>query len=159
MRMKHPSHLIRLMQIENFQFLTPLWLYRGSDAAETAPEGQDALYVVGADYSVSFDVPGAMKGGQRIITVPKGLLTDLASVPRVARSFAGRVGRHLEASIVHDWLYGAHVGSREFADQVFLAGMKAAKVPRLQRWLIYRAVRTFGARSYRKGTNQFVEIP
>ena len=147
------------MKIEGFIYLTPLRLYRGIDAAKTAPPGMDPLYVVGADYSVSFRLEGPMEGGQQTITVPKGLLTDLASVPRVARSFAGRVGRHLEASIVHDWLYGAHAGSREFADKVFLAGMKAAKVPRLQRWLIYRAVRMFGARSYRDGTNQFVDVP
>ena len=141
------------MEIEGFRYRTHLWLYRDVDATKLA--GTDPLYVVGRDYEVTFFYNGV----PHAVHVPKGLLTDLASVPRIARSFAGRVGRHLEASIVHDWLYGAHIKDREFADNVFLAGMKAAKVPRLQRWLIYRAVRMFGARSYRDGTNQFVEIP
>ena len=148
------------MKIEGFKYLTPLWLYRTADATELGPKGKDPLYVVGENYMVSFYAHGPMEGGKQTIVAPKGLLTDLASVPRIARSFAGRVGRHLEASIVHDFMYGSpDTPDREFADQVFLAGMKAAKVPRLQRWLIYRAVRTFGARSYREGTNQFVQVP
>lgn len=69
---------------------------------------------------------------RRSITVSKGMLTDLASVPRCFRWYAGRVGPHLEAAIVHDFLYVAwqdlkemcpKPGMRFFADRIMLAAM------------------------------------
>lgn len=147
------------MKISNFQFKTPLWLYRSADASKLAPKGKDPLYVVGETFRVSFKVKGYMAGDLKEAVVPKGMLTDLASVPRVARSVAGRVGRHLEASIVHDYLYGRRSPTnREYADAVFNAGMKASGVPRFRRWLIYRAVRAFGGKAWRHGRNQYVKI-
>ena len=74
------------------------------------------------------------------------------------------VGRHLEAAIVHDWLYGHPLRNpnsereREFADAVFLAGMVRAKVPKMQRWLIHKAVRGFGQASWQRGTDEYVDV-
>ena len=119
------------------------------------------MYVVGARFTIGFTRDGA----PHLLTVPKGLLTDLASVPRIARSAVGRVGRHLESAIVHDFLYGTSQGllstseNRAFADTLFNAGMKASGVPRFRRWMIYRAVRAFGDKSFREGRNLTVEIP
>ena len=84
--------------------------------------------------------------------VHEGMFTDLSSVPRIARGIVGRVGPHLEASIVHDWLYVAWQVEeikptdemRQFADDVFRAGMQKAKVGALKRWAIYQAVRLGG---------------
>lgn len=39
------------------------------------------------------------------------------------------------------------------------ADMVAANVPKWRRWLAYKAVRIGGAKSYRNGVNEFVEIP
>ena len=67
----------------------------------------EASYVVTRDYKVKYkyQINGKIKPAS--IIVPAGMLTDLASVPKWARSFYGRVGKHLEAAIVHDWLYMA----------------------------------------------------
>ncbi len=149
------------MKIENFRFLSPLWLYRGADASKLAPPGVDPMYAVGARFTVGFD----RDGHPHLLTVPKGLLTDLTSSPWFARSIVGKVGRHLEAAIVHDFLYGSTQGllansqNRAFADALFNAGMKASEVPRWRRWLAYRTVRAFGGKSFREGRNLIVEIP
>ena len=154
------------MKIDNYRFITPLWLYRHSsaflllDKEFLPPVGDYPLYVVGADYTVSFHATGPMEGSDQMVTVPKGLLTDGPSIPRAARSIVPWDGPILEPSIVHDWMYGnPETGSREFADKVFLAGMAAAGVPRFRRWLIYRAVRAFGQKAFEQGENQIVDLP
>lgn len=136
-------------RITNFEYLTPLVLLRGVDAKDLAPSGIDPLYVVCFDFKVSFKHNGVTKE----ITVRAGLLTDLASVPRAFRWVVGRVGRHLEAAVVHDKTYGdPTITDRSYADAVFLAGMKAAKAPLAA--LIYRTVRLFGGSSF-GGANQY----
>ena len=64
-------------------------------------EQASVSYIVDQDYTVSFDVDDV----EKTLTVPRGMLTDLASVPRVARGRVGKVGPHLAASIVHDFLF------------------------------------------------------
>ncbi len=68
--------------------------------------------------------------------------------------------------MVHDWLYVAwqHEGIkptdeiRLFADDVFLAAMKAAKVKSWRHWLIYRACRCEGERMFYEDEDRlFVE--
>ncbi|WP_162917630.1 DUF1353 domain-containing protein [Dongia deserti] len=143
-----------VVPIVDFVYETPLWLTRGI-AAVKARSGEDADYVVGQPYTIRYRRKGE---GWRRITVPEGLTTDLASVPRFIRPLIDRVGPHLEASIVHDYLYVAWQDieryepwerDRAFADALFLAGMAAARVPRWKRWTIYGAVRLFGGRVYR----------
>jgi hypothetical protein len=80
------------------------------------------------------------------IKAPRGLYTDLASVPDALWSIVGPIGRHLEASIIHDYLYMAWTDFRakavkrdwDFADDVLLAGMKVSKVRK--RRIIYAVV-------------------
>lgn len=80
------------------------------------------------------------------IKAPRGLYTDLASVPKPVWGIVGPIGRHLEASIIHDYLYMAWTDFRnkakrrdwDFADAVFLEGMKVSKVS--ERNIIYAVV-------------------
>lgn len=139
--------------VSNFRYVSPLHLYRARRAIRFGSVKRGADYVVAEPYRVLIDVDGITKE----IVVPQGMLTDLASVPKFARSIAGRVGRHLEASIVHDFLYiawqdldghGANKEDRKFADQVFNEGMKAAQSR--VRGLIFRAVRLFGGGVFKK---------
>lgn len=142
--------------IEDFKFESPLILRREIDAVKMRGGKDDAEYVVGADYEVSFKIKGQVN--RRTIKVPKGMLTDLASVPRAAWALVAPVGPHLEASIVHDFLYIAwqDLGieardiDREFADNVMHAGMVEAGVDRSQIVMIYSAVRAFGGPVYKK---------
>ena len=150
--------------IRDFRYLDPLILYRSAEAVRTG-SGREADYVVGRDYRVTFMVDGV----DREVVVPEGMVTDLASVPRAFRWYAGRVGPHLEASIVHDYLYvawqdlkgrGAKEIDRRFADDLFLTAMLEAKMRKPKAWALYSAVRIFGAKAYRdKETCRYVSIP
>ncbi len=77
------------------------------------------------------------------------MLTDLASVPRVARGIVGKVGPHLEASIVHDFLFiawqlldgrGARKEDFRFANAVMFAGLDATDLVSLGRNAIKAAL-------------------
>ena len=80
------------------------------------------------------------------ITVPKGFVTDLASVPRVFWTLFPRDGQYLEPAVVHDYCYQNLSCSltRKQADEIFIQGMKAYGVGYFSRTLIYLAVRVFG---------------
>ena len=87
------------------------------------------------------------------------MLTDLSSVPWFLRWFVGRVGPHLEASIVHDFLYiawqdlgtrGAKPEDSAFADKLLCVGMEAAEVGWIKRSFIYLGVKLFGWCAYQQ---------
>jgi hypothetical protein len=142
-------------EISDFEYLTPLRLSRDAKAVPMR-DGEDAEYVVSDDYRVRY----RLDGEAREITVPAGMLTDLASVPRVARWLVDRVGPHLEAAIVHDFLYiawqdvaggrGAREEDRRFADQLMRVAMESAKVSATSRFVIHNAVRGFGRWAYKE---------
>jgi len=95
-----------------------------------------------------FRVKILVDGVPRTLTAPRGMMTDLASVPKILWSIAGPLGKHLEAAIIHDYLYmewtdrygRATRKDWNFADDVFRAGMKASGVGWLRRNLMYSAV-------------------
>lgn len=142
--------------IENFKYETPLVLRREIEAVKMRGGKDDAEYVVGADYVVSFNLKGEVN--KRTIKVPRGMLTDLSSSPRAAWALVAPVGPHLEASIVHDFLYiawqdlGRQPQSNDwlFADNVMQAGMVEAGVEKSQIVMIYAALRGFGWPVYKK---------
>ena len=97
------------------------------------------------------------------IRVPEGFVTDLASIPAPAYALnifspflpnegAGKVGRHLVAAVVHDYLYRTGKLDRERADEIFLAAMKELGVSNIRQQAFYWAVRMGGWASYNKGT-------
>ncbi|MDD9994161.1 MAG: DUF1353 domain-containing protein [Dehalococcoidia bacterium] len=155
----YPGERVAVM---GFEYRTPLHLKRDIKAVQVR-KGEDANYVLSRPYEA---VAIIRRGGgeERFdIRVPANLLTDLSSVPRWGRWLVGRVGPHLEASIVHDWLYVAWQDERmekpteemrSFADDVFRAAMKVAKVDGWRIWLIYQAVHLCGKKAFygRDGT-------
>jgi len=92
---------------------------------------------------------------KRVITVPKGFVTDFASVPRlpIAYSWAGNIAQ--ASATVHDLLYQKHEISKTRADMVFLEAMKAEKVPFLKRQIMYWAVSVAGWGAYGSGPDRF----
>ncbi len=148
-------------EITGFAYGTPLHLCRCIEAVQ-GREGEDGDYIVSKPYTVRFK----LGDDHREITVPQGMVTDLASVPWAARFIIGRVGPHLEASILHDFLYiawqdlgqrGARDADRKFADELMRVAMGEAKVSAFRRCLIYVVVRAFGGCAYRRqGPKRYV---
>ncbi len=83
-----------------------------------------------------------------IISVPAGTVTDLATIPRFLWALFPPHGRYAKAAIIHDYLYDRAIGSKAYADKVFLEAMEVLKVPRLTRLILYCAARLFGRGNY-----------
>lgn len=86
--------------------------------------------------------------GQTVL-VEAGLLTDLASIPKVVQGLLSPAGPYMPAALVHDQLYARHRAgddslSRAQADDILLAGMEELGVSWLTRWTIYLAVKAGG---------------
>jgi hypothetical protein len=79
----------------------------------------------------------------RMITVPAGFKTDLASVPRWPLAYWICGGLANEAAVIHDYLYASHLVSRRQADAILREAAKATGV-NWRRWLMWAAVRCFG---------------
>lgn len=79
-----------------------------------------------------------------MITVPKGFVTDYASVPRGFWNIFPPNGEYAPAAVVHDYLYRRTLIDRKVCDRVFMEAMELLGVGWLTRHLIYRAVRLFG---------------
>ena len=94
------------------------------------------------------------KTKEYLIKVPKGFVTDYASIPKLFRTVVLPYGEHSGASVIHDWLYSSMCNldiSREKADKIFLEILKEEKVNFLLRIVMYIAVRKFGRSRFRNG--------
>lgn len=91
---------------------------------------------------------------KRIIEVPRGFITDFASIPRLLRGVVAVNDDHRLAAIVHDFLY-RNLGAltqlrrtltytRKEADQIFYKLMISEGVGAAQAWTMHQAVRRFG---------------
>ena len=122
-------------------------------------------FIVGRAYKLEYkwkDATGHVHG-DRPIVVPCGMVTDLASIPWPLRLFTSKVARHIEASVIHDYLYGSQLefgrgnnkSDRKFADELYKRLMEKAGVGPVIRRGMYMGVRV-GACSSFKNRNRYV---
>jgi hypothetical protein len=78
------------------------------------------------------------------VIVPKGFVTDLASIPQCFWNILPPFGKYTPDAVGHDYRYRYHIGTRKEADDRFLEGMKRNGVGWLIRNTIYWNVRAFG---------------
>jgi hypothetical protein len=84
-----------------------------------------------------------------VIVVPRGFVTDFASIPQAFWSFGlSAHGRYSKAAIVHDYLYWTQGCSREQADNLLMIAMKESRVDTGQRVAIYEGVRLGGGQPW-----------
>ena len=153
-------------RVGDFSYDCHLYLARAREAVRMGGD-REAEYVVAAEYRCSLTVDGR----PWTITVPSGMLTDLTSSPWLARLIVGRVGPHLEAAIVHDFLFlawqdldghGAREQDFRFANAVMMAALRAADVGWLSRTAISLAISSFVGRSIFDAPNprpRYVRVP
>jgi len=102
------------------------------------------------------------EGSGRCVVVPRGFVTDFASIPRPSQVLIPKdVGRR--AAIVHDWLYATKglkgFFTRKRCDEIFLEAMEVLKVPWATRHAMYSAVRLGGWWVWRKPINIRLDEP
>jgi hypothetical protein len=78
------------------------------------------------------------------VEVPRGFVTDFASIPSMFWTWLPRIGRYGLPAIAHDWLYWEQSTERGDADDLLNKSMEELRVSGVQRELIYRAVQLFG---------------
>lgn len=98
---------------------------------------------------VEFDYHVGAYPSLAVIRVPVGTITDLASVPRILWAIFPPHGQYAKAAIVHDYLYEHAIGTKVWADRVFLEAMTVLGVARWRRVAMYWAVRLFGRGNYK----------
>lgn len=82
----------------------------------------------------------------RSVKVPKGFVTDLATIPRFFWWVLPPQGNYGHAAILHDWLYWDRKTTREVADRVFDVAMDEMAVAPPVRKAMWAAVRLYGGR-------------
>lgn len=81
----------------------------------------------------------------RVITVPVGFVTDLASIPRAVQNVLPNDHPHIEMpSVIHDYLYTVQTTTREQADKVLREGMELQGANTFVRNAVYQILRYFG---------------
>lgn len=86
--------------------------------------------------------------GKMLIRVPKGFVTDFASIPFFLWAILPPRGKYDEAAVVHDFLYSSKncTGiNRKLADKIFKHIMKESGVNCFYRNALYLGVRNFGS--------------
>jgi uncharacterized protein DUF1353 len=86
------------------------------------------------------------------VEVPKGFVTDLASVPKPFWKLLRPDGEYTYAAIVHDFLYWTQARSREAADHIFKLSMEDFKIDARIVALLHSAARVAGGSAWRRKT-------
>jgi len=98
--------------------------------------------------------------GTDSLVVPKGFVTDFASIPRRLRGFISKLGPHLCPAIVHDYLYWQQTCTRADTDGIFLEMMEDMGVPWLTRRFMHWSVRRFGGSAWKENSqNREAGVP
>lgn len=89
---------------------------------------------------------------ERVYVVPKGFITDLASVPRPMWAFyPPNDTRTIRAAVFHDYLYSGSIDiTREEADSILYDSLIFQDVSRFTAFKYWLAVRVFGESHFMK---------
>lgn len=104
----------------------------------------------------AFEYHVGSKNSEEVIRIPKGFITDFASVPWPASMLFPKDGDHNQAAVLHDWLYSMlgilpdRTYIRIDCDKIFLEAMVVLGVNKFKRRVMYRAVRLGGGFGWRK---------
>ncbi len=91
--------------------------------------------------------------------VPKGFITDGASIPKIFWPLiGGPLGPYAPAAVVHDFIYKYQLRDREEADRIFLEAMGVLGVAWWRRRSMWLAVRVAGWRPWNRYTKELEEV-
>lgn len=85
------------------------------------------------------------KNSKKIIEVPKGYITDAASIPRVLQPILSPWGKYGKSAILHDFCYRNNpLGTKEASDKLMVEAMEVLGVPSIQIKTIYYGLKIGG---------------
>jgi len=98
----------------------------------------------------SFEYHVGKYPSDEIITVPKGFITDFASVPRIFWPIISPIDSHGKAAVVHDYCYRYAVYDRKKSDEIFEEGLRVLKVSSWKVWCMRKSVILCGWYGWKK---------
>ena len=107
----------------------------------------------------SFKYHVGSKYSRNVITVPKGFVTDFASVPWGLWNLFPTWGKYGKASVLHDYCYQSKCVSRAKSDLIFKEAMGVLRVPRWRIFSMYWFVRIFGWLAWKGKSNSSSDRP
>lgn len=91
------------------------------------------------------------------IVVPRGFVTDFASIPPSLWSLGlSPHGQYSRAAVIHDYLYWAQPCTREQSDRLLVIAMKESKVGGFDEFLVYQGVNLGGSRPWNDNARERV---
>jgi hypothetical protein len=116
------------------------------------------------NFIVSHPLVYRIQQTNQAIEVPKGFITDLASIPRPLWWWESPIDRSMASAIIHDFLYWDQTCSKDEADAVLSLAMQESGVSATTRKMVYLGVRTsIGDKAFAdnkaakaKGENRFL---
>ncbi len=107
----------------------------------TNPDGRQ-LFILDKPFSYQSDLLGC------IVTVPRGFISDLASIPRLPIIYLLLNGIADQAGVIHDWLYSTGLVPRDKADAVLREACLVLGVSAWKAAIIHAGVSWFGGSHY-----------
>ena len=89
----------------------------------------------------SFEYYVGSEDSKEVVEVPKGFITDFASVPRPFWIIFPQDGPYTQASVLHDYLYFKPMYTRYKTDYIFYEAMGVLGVPQWTRSIMHTSVR------------------
>lgn len=84
------------------------------------------------------------------VQVPRGFVTDFASIPRIFWSVLRPDGEYAHAAVIHDYLYWSQTTPKAVADSIFKRAMEDLKVAPATVATLYNAVKLFGDQAWQE---------
>jgi len=95
-------------------------------------------------------------GEQFIFVIPKGFVTDFASIPRLLWFMYPPDGKHRGGAIPHDMGYAVH-GFKSLMDEMFKQLLKSEKVEKSVVNIFFGSVNWFGSFAYKNRSKSSIE--
>ena len=107
------------------------------------------------DWMLTHDLIYSIGNTRVEITVPKGFVTDFASIPQPLWSLGiSPLGKYTKAAIVHDYLYWVQNCTKDQADNILLIAMKESEVGSWTETEIYEGVHLAGKPSWKSNSEE-----
>ncbi len=104
---------------------------------------------------VAEDMKWVIGNTQTEIKVPKGFVTDFASIPKALWSFGlSPHGNYSRAAVVHDYLYWTQRCTRDQADRLLVIAMKESGVGGFDEFVIYQGVDRAGGSAWKDNAKE-----
>ena len=89
------------------------------------------------------------------IIVPKGFVTDFASIPQPLWSFGlSPHGQYSRAAVIHDFLYWTQGCTRVQSDRLLLIAMKESEVGSFDEFAVFQGVRKGGSSAWTSNSKE-----